>query len=35
VKPQVEQYLTTVNQQQQTAAFVSSLKAKSKIEVLM
>jgi peptidyl-prolyl cis-trans isomerase C len=35
VRPQVEQFLKGQNQQQQTAAFVEALKAKSKIEVLM
>jgi len=35
VKPQVEQYLEQKNRQEQTEAFVNSLKAKGKIEVLI
>jgi peptidyl-prolyl cis-trans isomerase C len=35
VKPQVEQYLQQMNRQQQTEAFVNTLKAKGKIEVLI
>jgi len=35
VRPQVEQYLQQMNRQQQTDAFVSGLKAKGKIEVLI
>jgi peptidyl-prolyl cis-trans isomerase C len=35
VKPQVEQYLQQMNRQEQTEAFVSSLRAKGKIEVLI
>jgi peptidyl-prolyl cis-trans isomerase C len=35
VKPQVEKYLQQVNRQEQTEAFVNTLKAKGKIEVLI
>jgi peptidyl-prolyl cis-trans isomerase C len=34
-KPQIEQYLTGQNRQEQTAAFVKTLKAKAKIDILM
>ena len=35
VKPQVEQYLQQMNRQEQTEAFVTGLRAKGKIEVLI
>jgi peptidyl-prolyl cis-trans isomerase C len=35
VKPQVEQYLQQLNRTEQTEAFVNSLKAKGKIEILI
>jgi peptidyl-prolyl cis-trans isomerase C len=35
VKPQIEQYLGQQNRQQETQAFVTALKARAKIEILM
>jgi peptidyl-prolyl cis-trans isomerase C len=35
VRPQVEQYLTNMNREQQTTAFVQGLRSKGKIDVLM
>ena len=35
VRPQVEQYLQNRNREEQTAAFVKSLRSKGKVEILM
>jgi peptidyl-prolyl cis-trans isomerase C len=35
VRPQVEEYLKNVNREQQTDAFVASLKAKGKVEIFI